>query len=225
MPSNLSQKIIAEFVGTLFLVASVLGAGHMTRALGAGSAEGLTMIALAVGFVLVVIVSVFGPISGGHFNPAVSLMMALRRELSPSLTSAYIFSQILGAATGAFFANVMFGASSWSLSDVDRNGSGLWVGEAFATFGLVLLILVLLDRDRVSWIPAGVGLWVAGGHFFTSSTSFANPAVTIGRMLSNAPSSISLESALYFIIFQLLGALAALGVATVLKPTLAEARG
>ncbi|MBT5730341.1 MAG: aquaporin family protein, partial [Microbacteriaceae bacterium] len=117
MSSKLSQKIIAEFVGTLFLVASVLGAGHMTRALGAGSAEGLTMIALAVGFVLVVIVSVFGPISGGHFNPAVSLMMALRRELSPSQTSAYIFSQILGAATGAFFANVMFGASSWSLSD------------------------------------------------------------------------------------------------------------
>jgi glycerol uptake facilitator-like aquaporin len=219
----LSQRLLAEFLGTALIVTGVIGAGHMVQDLGASPALGLLMIGLSVGFIIVLAISMLAPISGAHFNPAVTLAMLLRKDIPPGHAGLYVATQFVGGAIGALVGNVMFSAPAWSISQVDRSGMGIWLGEALATGGLVLIVLVLVDGDRAAWIPASVGMWVAAGHIFTSSTSFANPAVTFGRILSGAITGIAPESALYFIIFQLLGALAALGVATVLKPTLSAA--
>ena len=213
-------RFLAEFIGTALLVASVVGAGHMVTDLGAGPALGLLMIGLAVGFMLIIIIAIFQPISGAHFNPAVSLVMALRKELSPQDALLFTVSQSAGAIVGAVTANLMFGSSALVVSEVARSGSGVWLGEAVATFGLVLAILLLVDQGRTPWIPAAVGLWVAAGHIFTSSTSFANPAVSLGRMFTDAPTGVAPSSAVWFVLVQILGALVAWGVARVLVPRL-----
>lgn len=208
-------RFFAEFLGTALLVASVVGAGHMVTGLGAGQALGLLMIALSVGFMLVIIIAIFQPISGAHFNPAVTLVVALRKQLSPWDAVIYAASQCLGAIVGAVTANLMFESRVLIISDVARGGLGIWIGEAVATFGLVLAILLLVDQRRTPWIPAAVGLWVGAGHLFTSSTSFANPAVSIGRMFTEAPTGIAPGSAVWFFVFQILGGLLAWGVSTV----------
>ena len=218
MRPTLSQRLLAEFLGTALIVTGVIGAGHMVQGLGASPALGLLMIALSVGFIIVLAISMLAPISGSHFNPAVSLVMLLRKDISSVDAGLYVLTQFVGGAIGALVANVMFSAPAWSISQVDRSGMGIWLGEAFATGGLVLIVLVLVDGDRVEWIPASVGMWVAAGHIFTSSTSFANPAVTFGRMLSGAITGITPESGLYFFVFQIVGALVALMIATTLRP-------
>jgi len=208
---SIITRLLAEFLGTALLVTTVVGAGHMVTHLGAGPALGLLMIGLAVGFMLVIIIAIFQPISGAHFNPAVSLVMALRKQLPPKDALLFAVSQSVGAIVGAVTANLMFGSQALVISDVARSGSGVWLGEAVATFGLVLAILLLVDQGRTPWIPAAVGLWVAAGHIFTSSTSFANPAVSIGRMFTDAPTGVAPSSALWFFVFQILGALLAWG--------------
>ncbi len=204
--------LFAEYLGTLLLVATVLGAGHMVASLEADPALGLIMIAICVGAVLFGVISAFGPISGAHFNPVVSLAFFLRRELSLSRLLSYTLAQVLGALSGALVANLMFERQPLTLSSVERAGSGIWLGEFVATFGLVLLILLLLAKAPQLVAP-GVALWIVAGHVFTSSTSFANPAVSLGRMLSDAPSSISPGSMPGYLAMQLLGALAAFFVA------------
>ena len=198
-------KLLAEFLGTGLIVAGVIGAGFMTAALDAGYPLGLTMIALTVAAILFVAISIFGPISGAHFNPAVTLAFLLRKAIAGSEAASYIAAQVMGAALGAIVANLMFGSSWFELSEISRFSLPTFLGEIVATWGLVLLILLLVQLEKTNLIAAAVALWIFAGHIFTSSTSFANPAVTIGRIFSEAPSGISPDSAPWFVIAQFVG--------------------
>jgi len=197
-------KFLAEFLGTGAIVATVLGAGFMTQGLGADPATALTMIALSVGAVLFVAISSLGSISGAHFNPIVSMALMFRKSLDASTALLFISSQILGAVAGALLASLMF-ETGFALSETARISGGAFVGEVVASAGLVLLILLLINFDKATLIAPAVAAWIIAGHLFTSSTSFANPAVTIGRFFSSSPSSINLDSALWFVVAQLVG--------------------
>jgi glycerol uptake facilitator-like aquaporin len=202
-------KALAEFLGTALIVATVLGAGFAQAALGADPALGLLMIAIAVGGVLFVSISIFAPLSGAHFNPIVSMALLVLKKLSPLQTSVYVLAQLLGAFSGAMIANLMFG-SNVAISQVSRFSSGSFVGEVVASAGLVLIVLLLIHFSKQDLIAASVALWILAGHLFTSSTAFANPAVTVGRIFSTAPSSISVDSSLWFILAQAIGLVVAL---------------
>jgi len=203
-------KLLAEFLGTAMIVAGVIGAGFMTASLDSGYPLGLTMIAATVAAVLFVAISILGPISGAHFNPAVTIAFLVRRGIAPSAAAGYIVSQIAGATSGAVIANLMFGSSWIELSEIARFSTATFLGEIVATWGLVLLILLLVKFKRTQLVAASVAAWIFAGHIFTSSTSFANPAVTVGRIFSEAPSAISPDSALWFVLAQLVGAAIAL---------------
>jgi len=203
-------KLLAEFLGTAMIVAGVIGAGFMTASLDSGYALGLTMIAATVAAVLFVAISILGPISGAHFNPAVTIAFLFRRGIVPSAAAGYIVSQIAGATSGAVIANLMFGSSWIEVSEIARFSTATFLGEIVATWGLVLLILLLVKFERTQLVAASVAAWIFAGHIFTSSTSFANPAVTVGRIFSEAPSAISPDSALWFVLAQLVGAAIAL---------------
>lgn len=210
MRSDLSGKLLAEFLGTALIVSGVIGAGFMTLFLDAGFPLGLTMIALTVAAVLFVSISIFAPISGAHFNPAVTMAFLVRKNIGPREALGYLGAQLFGGVFGAVIANLMFGASWISVSKADRFSSGTFLGEVVATWGLVLLILLLVHFEKANLVAASVAAWIFAGHIFTSSTSFANPAVTLGRVFSDAPSGISPDSALWFVIAQLIGAAVAL---------------
>ncbi len=206
MTYSTAQRLTAEFLGTALLLAIVVGSGAMGFRM-AGGIEGMALMAnaAAVGAGLFVLISMFGPISGAHFNPAVTMAFLLRREIEPTMAAAYIAAQALGAIAGAIAANLMFEFPWLALSLNPRVGEHLLLAEVIATFGLVAVILCLLDvgKDR---IPAGVGLYVFAGLWFTSSTCFANPAVTLGRMLTISWTGIRPEDAPGFVGAQLLGA-------------------
>jgi glycerol uptake facilitator-like aquaporin len=203
-------------LGTLLIVATVLGAGHMVADLDSGPALGLLMIAAAVGAVLFGAISALGPISGAHFNPLVTLAFRfLRLGEAPYY---FLVAQFLGALSGALIANLMFELPALSLEGTERIGAGIFLGELLASFGLVVLILLLIQSGKESLIAGSVALWIVAGHIFTSSTSFANPAVTFGRMLSDAPSSISLGSVPLYFLAQLLGAVLAVLVYKLFTP-------
>jgi len=205
-------KLLAEVLGTAMIVASVLGAGFMTYSLQAGYPLGLLMIAVTVGCVLFVAISMLGPISGAHFNPVVSLAFLLRKQMSFAEFWGYVAAQVLGGVAGAIVANLMFKLDFVGISTVERFSTETAVGETVATLGLVLLILLLVHFEKAHLVAGAVGAWIIAGHMFTSSTSFANPAVTVGRMLSEAPSGIEPYSGAMFIVFQVLGALLALAL-------------
>ena len=209
-------KLLAEFLGTGLIVMTVLGAGFMTANLAAEASIGLTMIALAVAAVLFVAITVFAPVSGSHFNPIVSLGLLVRGKFGISETFAYIVTQLLGGVAGAFVANAMF-SSNFALSEVSRITSGTFIGEVVASAGLVLIVLLLVEKQRSQLVAGSVALWILAGHLFTSSTSFANPAVTLGRIFSSSPSSISIESAIWFSLAQLIGLVVALLIVSVLS--------
>ena len=209
-------KLLAEFLGTGLIVMTVLGAGFMTANLAAEASIGLTMIALAVAAVLFVAITVFAPVSGSHFNPIVSLGLLVRGKFGISETFAYIVTQLLGGVAGALVANAMF-SSNFALSEVSRINSGTFIGEVVASAGLVLIVLLLVEKQRSQLVAGSVALWILAGHLFTSSTSFANPAVTLGRIFSSSPSSISIDSALWFSLAQLIGLVAALLIVSVLS--------
>lgn len=211
------QRLSAELLGTAGIVSVVLGASHMAANLEATPAIDLTMNALATAGALFVLISVFSSISGAHFNPVVTLAMSLRKEISPLLALGYVLSQVAGAVLGAVLANLMFTNQAIAASSIERSGSGLFLGEVIASFGLVFLILTLAQQGRGNLIPVAVPLWILAGYFFTASTSFANPAVSIGRAFSDAGSSIAWSSVPMFITAQILGALLAVGAATFFK--------
>ena len=209
-----ARRLAAEALGTLLLVAIVVGSGIMgVRLAGGNAAIALLGNTAATGAGLVVLIMVFGPISGAHFNPAVSLVFALRRELPWRLAGAYTVAQLLGGALGAFLANAMFGLPVLEVARHARAGWPIALAEAVATFGLIATILGTL-RFRPAATPAAVGLYIAAGYWFTASTSFANPAVTLARTLSDTFAGIAPTSASSFIAAQLVGALAALFVFT-----------
>jgi glycerol uptake facilitator-like aquaporin len=177
---------------------------------GAGFALGLTMIAATVAAVLFVSISILGPVSGAHFNPAVTIAFLLRKAISSAAAAGYIASQVVGAIFGAVVANLMFEVPWLEISATGRFSAGTFLGEVVATFGLVLLILLLVKFEKSHLIAASVAAWIFAGHIFTSSTSFANPAVTIGRVFSDSAASISPDSALWFVLAQLVGMAVAL---------------
>jgi glycerol uptake facilitator-like aquaporin len=208
--------MMAEFLGTAFLLAAVVGSGIMAQRLAGGNvALALLCNTLATGAILPVIILMFGSVSGAHFNPAVSLAFALRGELSWEIACLYVVVQTVAAIAGVWIAHLMFDLPVWQVSSTVRWGAGQWLAEAVATFGLLLTIFGCLARAPAA-IPYAVGLYIASAYWFTASTSFANPAVTIARSLSDTFAGIAPSGAPSFIVAQLVGMFAAVAAARVL---------
>jgi len=209
MQFDLSRRLAAEALGTFFLVMAVVGSGIMAAKL-AGGNEALALLCntLATGAVLVVIIVIFVSISGAHFNPAVTLVMLLRGAIDRPTALAYVVVQIVGGCLGAVAAHLMFGLDPVQLGSTARTGFGQWLGEFIATFGLIATILGCI-RFRLDALPMAVGLYITSAYWFTASTSFANPAVTIARSLSDTFAGIAPGDAPGFIVAELLGAVAA----------------
>ena len=205
-----AQRLAAEFVGTAFLLATVVGSGIMAENLAAGNvAIALLGNTIPTGAILVVLITMLGPVSGAHFNPAVTLVFALRGDLAKSDASAYVLVQILGGLFGVLLAHIMFDETLFQLSQKVRTGPPQWAAEVVATFGLVFTILATL-RANAAAVPMAVGLYITAAYWFTASTSFANPAVTIARSFSNTFSGIRPGDAPLFITAQIVGAIIAL---------------
>jgi glycerol uptake facilitator-like aquaporin len=206
---TLAQRCVAECLGTAFLLAAVVGSGIMAASLSDGNgALALLCNTLATGAILSVLILTFGPISGAHFNPAVSLAMLLRGTLPAKAATIYIGAQVVGAILGVWAAHLMFELPIWQLSGTVRTGPGQWLAEAVATFGLLLTILGCGAHIPAA-VPYAVGLYITSAYWFTASTSFANPAVTIARALSDTFAGIEPASVMAFIVAQLIGMLAA----------------
>jgi glycerol uptake facilitator-like aquaporin len=221
---QLSRRIVAEWLGTAFLLAAVVGSGIMAQKLAGGNvAIALLCNTIPTGAILVVLILVFGPVSGAHFNPAVTLAFAWRGELSWTTAAIYIAAQIAGAIAGVWAAHLMFELSVVQLSLTYRAGSGQWFAEAVATFGLLLTIFGCAARTP-SAVPYAVGLYITSAYWFTASTSFANPAVTIARSLSDTFAGIAPTGVVPFIGAQLLGAAAAVTLSNWLWKPVTAAR-
>jgi glycerol uptake facilitator-like aquaporin len=209
MPFDLTRRLVAEALGTFFLVMAVIGSGIMAQKL-AGGNEAIALLCntIATGAVLFVIITVFAQVSGAHFNPAVSLVALIRGELNLKTALAYAAVQIAGGCLGAVVAHLMFELPPLQISLTARTGYGQWFGEFVATFGLIGTILGCV-RFRPDAVATAVGLYITSAYWFTSSTSFANPAVTIGRAISDTFAGIAPADVPAFLIAQVLGALAA----------------
>jgi glycerol uptake facilitator-like aquaporin len=206
--SRLGQRLTAEGLGSFFLFASVIGSGVMAEGLAGGNvAVALLGNTLATGAMLFVLITMLGPISGAHFNPAVTLVMASQRSLPWRDVLPYVAVQLIGGILGACAAHLMFDLPIFQLSGRARSGIGQWTGEAIATFGLILTIAGTV-RHRPSWVPASVALYIMSAYWFTSSTSFANPAITIVRSLSDSFAGIAPRDVPMFIVAQMIGAAA-----------------
>ena len=205
----MKARLFAEGIGSFFLFATVIGSGIMAGKLAGGNiAVALLGNTLATSAMLFVLITMLGPISGAHFNPAVSLVMATRRDLTWRDMAAYSIVQIVCGILGAWAAHLMFDLPIIQTSTHPRTGIGQWAGEFIATFGLIFTILGTA-RHRSTWIPASVALYITAAYWFTSSTSFANPAITIARSLTDSFSGIAPADAPMFIVAQLAGAIAA----------------
>jgi glycerol uptake facilitator-like aquaporin len=209
MPS-LAQRVFAEWLGTAFLLAAVVGSGIMAQKLAGGNgALALLCNTIPTGAILAVLILTFGKVSGAHFNPAVTIAFTLRGELPWSAGAAYLAAQIFGAMIGVWAAHLMFELPLWQLSATVRTGAGQWLAEAIATFGLLLTIFGCVASAPAA-VPYAVGLYITSAYWFTASTSFANPAVTIARSLSDTFAGIAPSGAPGFIASQIAGAIAAL---------------
>ncbi len=224
MKSSLTQRCVAECLGTAFLLAAVVGSGIMAAMLAGGNgALALLCNTLPTGAILTVLILAFGPVSGGHFNPAVTLVFLCRGELSWREAALYAAGQVLGAIIGVLAAHAMFDLPLWQISQTVRTGPAQWLAEFIATFGLVLVILCCLRAAR-DVIPYAVGLYITSAYWFTSSTSFANPAVTIARSLSDTFAGIAPAGIIAFITAQIVGALSGLLIADFLYRPLVSHR-
>lgn len=203
------RKLAAEFLGTAFLLATVIGSGIMAETLSPTN-TGVALLAnmAATGAILMVLILIFGPISGAHFNPAVTLAFLIRKEISAGLAITYFAVQILAAIAGALVAHIMFGSPLLEASTHIRTGPAQWIAEIVATFGLLATIFGCV-RFRISAVPYAVGLYISAAYWFTSSTSFANPAVTIARSFTDTFSGIRPDDMPAFIAAQLIGAVLA----------------
>ena len=217
-PSSLSQRLLAEALGSAFLLATVIGSGIMGAKLAGGNlALALLGNTLPTGAILVVLILILGPVSGAHLNPAVSLAFAVRGELPWRETGPYVAAQVVGAVAGVWAAHVMFDMPVLQVSTTVRSGPGQWFAELVATFGLLLTIFGCVARAPAS-TPYAVGLYITAAYWFTASTSFANPAVTLARSLSDTFAGIEPRSVPAFIVAQLAAVAAALMVAQALWP-------
>jgi len=203
------NQLIAEAIGTFFLLATVVGSGVMAESLADGN-DALALLGntLATGAILIVLITALGPISGAHFNPAVTLSMLLLKRITRPEAVCYIFVQILAGILGVLAAHFMFELDLLQFSERSRTGASQWFSEGLATFGLVMTIIAT-SRFRPDFVATAVGLYITAAYWFTASTSFANPAVTLARSLTNTFSGIQPDHAGMFIVMQLLGALLA----------------
>ena len=213
MGFDLRRRLAAEALGTAILVATVVGSGIMATKLTKDVGLALLGNTLPTGAILVVLILILGPVSGAHFNPAVSLVMAQRARLPWRDVGPYVAAQVIGGIGGSLLAHLMFDLPVWQASQTVRAGGAQWLAEAVATFGLVLTIFGVV-RFRPDSAPVAVGLYITAAYWFTASTSFANPAVTIARSFSDTFAGISPASVPAFIIVQIAGALAASVLAT-----------
>ena len=211
-PFSLSRRLVAELIGTALLVAVVVGSGIMGERL-AGGNEAIALLGntVATGAALVVLILIFGPVSGAHFNPVVSLSFALQSKLSWGECLVYTAVQIVGGIAGTMLAHIMFNLPLIEFSTHERTGIGMWTGEIVASFGLLGTIIGCL-RSKPDAVPYAVGLFITAGYWFTSSTSFANPAVTVARALTNTFSGIRPEDVSAFIAAQVIGAILATAI-------------
>jgi len=211
------NKLIAEFVGTGVLAATVVGSGIMATSLTKDVALQLLIVAVPTVFILAVLIQMLAPISGAHFNPAVSLVDFLNKGLSAKKLVLYVVAQVFGGVLGVITANAMFELPGIQASAHARSGAGLWLGEVVATAGLILVIQLIGAQKNGKYVPFAVAGWIGAAYFFTSSTSFANPAVTFARAFSDTFAGIELSSVPAFILAQLIGAGVGLLLARSLK--------
>ena len=207
------RALVGEFIGTAFLLAGVVGSGIMAERLSDDIGVVLLANAAATAGVLLVIIYMFGPVSGAHFNPVVTLAEAALGDRRWAEVTGYIVSQVAGGVFGTILANLMFDLDAVDVSTKARTGSHLWLAEAVATYGLVLVIFMLVRSGRMRLVAGAVAAYIGAAYWFTASTSFANPAVTVARTLSDTFAGIEPASALMFVAMQLVGA--ALAVLTV----------
>jgi arsenate reductase len=221
---DLARKATAEAVGTALLVAIVIGSGIFAQRLSPNDI-GLELLenSIATGAGLVALILAFGSVSGAHFNPVVSIADRLFGGLTTRELAAYVPAQIIGGCVGAVVANLMFELDAVTWSTHTRSGGGLWLGEVVATFGLLMVIFGVVRGGRASTAPFAVGAYIAAAYWFTSSTSFANPAVTVARTLSDSFAGIKPSSAPAFVVAQLVGGLLAVALARFLYPDLPAA--
>jgi glycerol uptake facilitator-like aquaporin len=220
----LARQALAEFLGSAGLVAVVVGSGIAAQRLSPED-TGLQLLenALATGAGLAALILALGPVSGGHFNPVITLADRVLRGVTTRQVAAYVPAQLAGGAVGAVAANLMFGLPAVTVSDQTRASGGLWLSEALATFGLVLLVFALVRSGRTASAPFAVGTYIAGAYWWSSSTSFANPMVDLARTLSDTFAGIAPGSVPAFVLAQMAGAAAAVGAVVLLYPTVRAA--
>ena len=226
MGAALYRKALAEFLGTAFLLIAVIGAGIAAQRLSPND-TGLELLenAAATAAALIAIILAVGAVSGAHLNPVVTLADRVFGGISTRDAGVYVAAQMSGAVGGTVIANLMFSLPAVALSTKQRSDSGLWLAEAVATFGLLLVVFGVVRSGRASAAPFVVGAYIGGAYFFTASTSFANPAVTLARTLSNTFAGIAWRSAPAFVVAQLVGAVLAAGAVRVLYPRVAAVDG
>jgi glycerol uptake facilitator-like aquaporin len=205
MPST-AAKLISEFVGMALLACVVVGSGIMGTNLSADPGVALLINTISTIFALAILILILGPIGGAHFNPAVTLVSLANKTMQAKDALGYIAVQVAGAITGAIVANAMFDLAVIQISQNERVTTGKLIGEVIATAGLIIVIGALITREQTTLIPVVVAGWIGSAYFFTSSTSFANPAITIGRVFSDTFAGIAPISVLPFIVAQLIGA-------------------
>lgn len=208
------KKTLAEGVGTATLLLVVIGSGIMATNISKDVGVQLTINSAATGLILHILITLLGPISGAHFNPVVTAIQLFKKNIATSLAAAYLAAQLVGAVIGVALANFIFNLPIFEISQKDRTGAELFVSEVLATAGLVFIIFTAISQKSEAKIPVLVGAYISAAYFFTSSTSFANPAVTVARTLSDTFAGIAPSSVLPFIVAQIIGA--ALGLALAL---------
>ena len=216
MTHTLSRRLVAEALGTGLLIVAVVGSGIMATNLTNDVAVQLLANAGATVGALIALIMMFGPISGAHFNPVVTAMTCLRGERSWRELAPYFAAQVVGGVVGAAVANLMFELDVLGPSTKIREGGGIWLGEVVATFGL-LIVIFLIGQSRPDSVPLAVGVWIGGAYWFTSSTSLANPAVSIARAFSDSFAGIAPESVPMFVVMQLVGFVLAVPVLRLLR--------
>ena len=219
------RRLVAEFIGTAMLLAAIIGSGIAAQRLSPQD-TGLELLenAVATAAALVVIILVFSPVSGAHFNPVITLADMMLGGLNAATAAGYVVAQLAGAVVGAVLANLMFTLPAVEISTKARSGPGLWLAEVVATFGLVLVVFSLTRSGRSTLAAGAVGLYIGAAYWFTASTSFANPAVTVARTLSNTFAGISPGSVTPFMLAQLIGAAIAIATARLLYPIPSQRR-
>jgi glycerol uptake facilitator-like aquaporin len=213
------RRIFAEAIGTATLLLVVIGSGVMATNLSKDVGVQLTINSAATGLILYILITLLGPISGAHFNPVVTGIQIFKKNITPSLAAAYLAAQLVGAVIGVALANFIFNLPIIEISQKDRTGADLVVSEILATTGLVFIIFTAIAQKSEAKIPVLVGAYISAAYFFTSSTSFANPAVTIARTLSDSFAGIAPASVLPFVAAQIIGATAGIGLTKFINST------